>query len=112
MRSSPIKNGKGRRPKLSCREALTAKGNINGKEALGFYFGSKVRTQTRNLGHRSLGQEPRRHAVFRGARAKTCWRCTREKPIVPPFVYDYPGDAISRQLDSMTLEDYFSALTA
>ena len=26
---------------------------------------------------------------------------------MPPLVYDYPGDAISRQLDSMTLEDYF-----
>jgi spermidine dehydrogenase len=30
-----------------------------------------------------------------------------EKPVVPPLVYDYPGDAISRQLDSMSLEDYF-----
>ena len=25
----------------------------------------------------------------------------------PPLVYDYPGDAVSRQLDSMTLEDYW-----
>src|ERR1700736_2905710 len=30
-----------------------------------------------------------------------------QKPVVPPLVYDYPGDAISRHLDSMTLEDYF-----
>ena len=26
--------------------------------------------------------------------------------IAPPLVYDYPGDAVSRQLDSMTIEDY------
>ena len=25
----------------------------------------------------------------------------------PPLIYDYPGDAVSRQLDSMSLEDYW-----
>ncbi len=29
-----------------------------------------------------------------------------DRHIVPPLVYDYPGDAVSRQLDSMTIEDY------
>src|SRR5438445_370094 len=29
-----------------------------------------------------------------------------EQAVRAPLVYDYPGDAVSRQLDSMTLEDY------
>src|SRR5256714_10697856 len=33
-------------------------------------------------------------------------RLNSEQPVVPPLVYDYPGDPVSRQLDSMTLEDY------
>ena len=37
---------------------------------------------------------------------KEMLRLNSEQPVVPPLVYDYPGDAVSRQLDSMTLEDY------
>src|SRR5438128_10012651 len=29
-----------------------------------------------------------------------------DQPVVRRFVYEYPGDAVSRQLDAMTLEDY------
>jgi hypothetical protein len=29
-----------------------------------------------------------------------------DRHVVPPLVYDYPGDAVSRVLDSMTMEDY------
>src|ERR1700745_207281 len=62
-------------------------------------FRRKVRAQAWHLGHRPMGQEARRHAISGNAH--------EEKPVVPPLVYDFPGDAISRQLDSMTLEDYF-----
>src|SRR5439155_3568140 len=33
-------------------------------------------------------------------------RLNDDQPVVPPLVYDYPGDTVSRQLDAMTLEDY------
>ena len=33
-------------------------------------------------------------------------RLNDDQPVVAPLLYNYPGDAVSRQLDSMTLEDY------
>ena len=33
-------------------------------------------------------------------------RLNDDQPVVAPLIYNYPGDAVSRQLDSMTLEDY------
>jgi len=81
-------------------------GKVNGKDALGFYFGAKY-------GHRpglwisdpwgrSLEGTP-----FSDATRKDMLALMKDKPVVSPLVYDYPGDPISRQLDGMTLEDYF-----
>jgi spermidine dehydrogenase len=81
-------------------------GRVNGKEALGFYFGAKYGHKPgvwitdpwgKSLEGTPFSEITRKEMLARWA----------EKPAVPPLVYDYPGDAISRQLDSMTLEDYF-----
>lgn len=81
-------------------------GKVNGKDALGFYFGAKY-------GHRpglwitdpwgkNLEGTP-----FSDVTRKEMLALMKDKPVVSPLVYDYPGDPISRQLDGMTLEDYF-----
>ena len=81
-------------------------GKVNGKDALGFYFGAKY-------GHKPglwiidpLGKNLE-GAPFSDATRKEMVALMKDKPVVPPLVYDYPGDPISRQLDGMTLEDYF-----
>jgi spermidine dehydrogenase len=81
-------------------------GKVNGRDALGFYFGVKY-------GHRpgiwitdpwgkNLEGTP-----FSDATRKEMLALMKDKPVMSPLVYDYPGDPISRQLDGMTLEDYF-----
>ena len=81
-------------------------GKLNGKDALGFYFGAKY-------GHKpglwitdpwgkNLEGTP-----FSDATRKEMLALMKDKPVVSPLVYDYPGDPISRELDGMTLEDYF-----
>lgn len=75
----------------------------------GFYFGAKygktpgiwVKDPWRdNLSATPIAEETRREmmAWHNGAHA------------TKPLVYDYPGDAVSRELDSMSLEDYWVRL--
>jgi spermidine dehydrogenase len=93
-------------PEIQVPRSPYGEGHVNGKAALGFYFGEKY------------GQKPGKWVIdpwsnnlegtpFPEALKKDMLLRHAEKPVVPPLVYDYPGDAISRQLDSMTLEDYF-----
>jgi spermidine dehydrogenase len=93
-------------PKISLPRSPYGEGQINGKPALGFYFGAKY-------GHnpgvwitdpwgKNLEGTP-----FSASQRKEMLALFRNQNVVPPLVYDYPGDAVSRQLDSMTLEDYF-----
>ena len=93
-------------PAIALPRSPYGQGTVNGKEALGFFFGAKY-------GHKpgiwitdpwakGLDGVP-----FSDTTRKEMLALRNEKHVVPPLVYDYPGDAISRQLDSMTLEDYF-----
>ncbi len=75
----------------------------------GFYFGAKygknpgiwVRDPWRdNLASTPLPEQTRREMV--------AWHNAQH--VTAPLVYDYPGDAASRELDSMTLEDYWVRL--
>ena len=93
-------------PEIALPRSPYGQGTVNGKEALGFFFGAKY-------GHKpgiwitdpwGKGLEG---APFSESVRKEMLALRNEKPVAPPLVYDYPGDAISRQLDSMTLEDYF-----
>ncbi len=93
-------------PEIKVPRSPYGEGSINGKEALGFYFGEKYGHKpgiwvTDPWGKKLEG------TPFPEAVKKEMLLRHAEKPVVPPLVYDYPGDAISRQLDSMTLEDYF-----
>ena len=81
-------------------------GRVNGREALGFYFGAKYGHKpgiwvTDPWGKSLMG------TPFSETTRKEMLARQFNKPVVAPLVYDYPGDAVSRQLDSMTLEDYF-----
>jgi spermidine dehydrogenase len=72
----------------------------------GFYFGAKygktpglwVKDPWRNNLEGTPFPETTRQELLK-------WRNGQHAQ--PPLVYDYPGDAVSRQLDSMTLEDYW-----
>ena len=93
-------------PEINLPRSPYGEGHINGKEALGFYFGEKYGHKpgiwvTDPWGKKLEG------APFSETLKKEMIARHEEKPVVPPLVYDFPGDAISRQLDSMTLEDYF-----
>ena len=93
-------------PEIKVPRSPYGEGHVNGKAALGFYFGEKY------------GQKPGKWVIdpwsknlegtpFPEALKKDMLLRHAEKPVQPELVYDFPGDAISRQLDSMTLEDYF-----
>jgi spermidine dehydrogenase len=93
-------------PVIDLPRSPYGQGKVNGKEALGFFFGAKY-------GHKpgiwitdpwGKGLEG---VPFPESTRREMLALRMEKPVVSPLTYDYPGDAKSRQLDSMTLEDYF-----
>jgi spermidine dehydrogenase len=93
-------------PEIKVPRSPYGEGVVNDKEALGFYFGEKYGHKpgvwvTDPWGKKLEG------TPFSEQLKKEMLARREEKPVVPPLVYDFPGDAISRQLDSMTLEDYF-----
>lgn len=93
-------------PEIALPRSPYGEGTINGKEALGFYFGAKYGRKpgiwiTDPWGKGLDG------APFSETTRKEMLALHNEKAVAPPLFYDYPGDAISRQLDSMSLEDYF-----
>jgi spermidine dehydrogenase len=92
-------------PEISLPRSAYGQGTINGKAANGFFFGAKY-------GHspgiwvidpwgKKLDGTP-----FDEKTRKEMLRLNNEEPVAAPLVYDYPGDAVSRRLDSITLEDY------
>ncbi len=93
-------------PAIALPRSPYGQGKINGKEALGFYFGAKYGHKPGIWVSDPWGKKLE-GTPFSEATRKEMLARWAEKPVVPPLVYDYPGDAISRQLDSMTLEDYF-----
>ena len=92
-------------PEISLPRSAYGQGTINGKPATGFFFGAKYGHQpgvwiTDPWGKKLEG------VPFSDATRKEMLALHGGQHIVPPLVYDYPGDSVSRQLDSMTLEDY------
>jgi len=92
-------------PEIDLPRSPYGEGHINGKPAAGFFFGAK-------FGHKpgiwitdpwgkNLQGTP-----FSESLRKDLLALNGEHYVTPPLVYDYPGDAVSRQLDSMTIEDY------
>jgi spermidine dehydrogenase len=92
-------------PEISLPPSPYGQGSINGKSASGFFFGAKY-------GHKPgiwivdpFGKKLE-GTPFSAITRQEIIRLNDEQAVVPPLVYDYPGDSVSRQLDSMTLEDY------
>lgn len=92
-------------PEISLPRSAYGQGSINGKPASGFFFGAKyghkpgiwvIDPWGKKLEGTPFDEKTRREMVT----------LHDGKPVAAPLVYDYPGDAMSRQLDSMTLEDY------
>jgi len=92
-------------PEISLPRSPYGQGRINGKPAEGFFFGAKFGHKPgiwftdpwgKNLEGVPLSESIRRDMLALHG----------DHYVTPPLVYDYPGDAISRQLDSMTIEDY------
>jgi spermidine dehydrogenase len=93
-------------PEIALPRSPYGLGKVSGKEALGFFFGAKYGHKPGMWITDPWGKELK-GVPFSETTRKEILALRNEKPVVPPLVYDYPGDAISRQLDSMTLEDYF-----
>ncbi len=92
-------------PEISLPRSPYGQGSINGRSASGFFFGAKYGHKpgiwiTDPFGKKLEG------TPFSETTRQEIIRLNDEQAVVPPLVYDYPGDAVSRQLDSMTLEDY------
>jgi spermidine dehydrogenase len=92
-------------PKIALPRSPYGAGTIDGKSAYGFFFGAKFGCRPgiwvkdpwgKNLEGTPFSQKTRQEMLA----------LQNDRHIVPPLVYDYPGDAVSRQLDSMTIEDY------
>ncbi len=92
-------------PKMALARSPYGQAMINGKPAFGFYFGAKFGQRPgiwvkdpwgKNLEGTPFSEKTRRELLT----------LHNNRYIAPPLVYDYPGDAISRQLDGMTIEDY------
>jgi spermidine dehydrogenase len=92
-------------PKISLPRSPYGAGTIDGKTAYGFFFGAKFGYRPgiwvkdpwgKNLEGTPFSEKTRQEMLA----------LQHDRHIVPPLVYDYPGDAVSRQLDSMTIEDY------
>ena len=92
-------------PEIALPRSAYGQGTVKGKPALGFFFGAKYGHKpgiwiTDPWGKKLEG------TPFSESTRKEMLALNSEQTAVPRLVYDYPGDAISRQLDSMTLEDY------
>lgn len=92
-------------PEIALPRSPYGVGRINGKPAEAFFFGAKFGHQpgiwiTDPWGKNLQG------APFSESLRNDLLALHGDHYITPPLVYDYPGDAISRQLDSMTIEDY------
>jgi spermidine dehydrogenase len=92
-------------PEMSLSRSAYGEGSIDGKPAGGFFFGSRYGFSpgiwiTDPWGKKLEG------TPFSEVTKKELLALHHRRAAVPPLVYDYPGDAVSRQLDSMTIEDY------
>jgi spermidine dehydrogenase len=93
-------------PQVNLPRSAYGTGTIEGRPAFGFYFGTKsgyrpgtwvIDPWGKNLEGTPFSERTRKEMLA----------LHRERHVVPPLLYDYPGDEVSRLLDSMTMEDYF-----
>jgi spermidine dehydrogenase len=86
-------------PKMSLARSPYGAASINGKPAFGFFFGPGKWVKDpwgKNLEGTPFSEQTRKELLA----------LHFDRPTAPHLVYDYPGDAASRALDSMTIEDY------
>ena len=92
-------------PEISLSRSPYGEGAIDGKAAYGFFFGAKFGYRpgiwVKDPWGKNLEGTP-----FSATTRQEMLALQHERYVAPPLVYDYPGDAVSRQLDSMTIEDY------
>lgn len=95
----------GPNPEIQLPRSPYGEGSLNEKPALGFYFGAKYGKKPgiwitdpwgKNLESTPFSERTRQDLLT----------LHYDKPLKPPLVYDYPGDPVSRELDSMTYENY------
>lgn len=92
-------------PKISLSRSAYGEGSIDGKPANGFFFGAKYGYKPGIWITDPWGKKLEGTPFTEGTR-KELLALHDRRAVVPPLVYDYPGDAISRELDGMTMEDY------
>ncbi|HKT12538.1 MAG TPA: FAD/NAD(P)-binding protein [Terriglobia bacterium] len=81
-------------------------GHINGKPAEGFFFGAKFGKKP-GIWIRDPWDNGLAGCPFPESVRKELLAIHGDHYVKPPLVYDYPGDAVSRELDGMTIEDYY-----
>jgi spermidine dehydrogenase len=79
------------------------------RSTYGFYFGAKF-GQKPGIWVRDPWRDDLARTLFSEQARKEILAWHKKQYVSPPLVYDYPGDAISRELDGMTLEDYWVRL--
>ena len=93
-------------PRIDLPRSPYGIGRINGKPAEGFFFGAKFGHKpgiwVKDPWDKGLAGCP-----FSETTRKEMLALHNDRTVKPPLVYDYPGDAVSRELDSMTMEDYY-----
>lgn len=95
----------GPNPEIDLPRSPYGEGHINGKAAFGFYFGAKY-GKTPGIWVTDPWGKNLEGTPFSEQTRKELLTLHQDKPVKPPLVYDYPGDPASRELDSMTYEDY------
>ncbi|PYV17777.1 MAG: FAD-dependent oxidoreductase [Acidobacteria bacterium] len=95
----------GRSPEISLPRSPYGVGHVHGKPAEAFFFGAKF-GQKPGIWITDPWGKTLDGAPFSDSIRKDLLALHGDHTVVPPLVYDYPGDAISRQLDSMTIEHY------
>ena len=92
-------------PEISLPRSPYGQGQINGRPAHAFFFGAKF-GQKPGIWITDPWGKSLQGAPFSESIRKDLLTLHGDHWVKPPLVYDYPGDAISRELDSMTIEDY------
>jgi spermidine dehydrogenase len=95
----------GSSPRISLPRTPYAPGEVGGKPALGFFFGAKY-GQNPGLWITDPWGKNLEGTAFPNKLREELLTLSSGKPVQPRLISDYPGDDASRQLDSMTLEDY------
>jgi spermidine dehydrogenase len=97
---------KGPSPEIPLPRSPYRVAGFSGIKSYGFYFGAKY-GKTPGVWVTDPWGKNLESTPFPGETRQELLKWHNGQHAAPPLIYDYPGDAISRQLDSMTLEDYW-----